>query len=108
MEAPIPNHSSFTWRSIAKARKVIAMGSRWCVGDDASISIWNEKWIPTNGGQKTISPRPMLLENAKVKELFTPSLSWNTILIEEIFLPFEANLIAQIPLRGTQKPDRQV
>ncbi|GMY19031.1 putative ribonuclease h protein [Fagus crenata] len=50
----------------------------------------------------------MLLENAKVKELFTPSLSWNIVLIEEIFLSFEANLIAQIPLRGTQKPDRQV
>ena len=108
MEAPIPNHSSFTWRSIAEARKVISMGSRWCVGDGASISIWNDKWIPTNGAQKAISPRSLLLENAKVKELFTPSLSWNTVLIEEIFLSFEANLIAQIPLRGTQKPDRQV
>ena len=107
MEASIPNHSSFTWRSIAQARKVISMGSRWCVAQ-ASISIWNDKWIPTNGGQKVISPMSRLQENAKVKELLTPSLSWNTKLIEEIFLPFEANLISQIPLRGTHKPDRQV
>uniref|UniRef100_A0A2N9EM79 Reverse transcriptase zinc-binding domain-containing protein n=1 Tax=Fagus sylvatica TaxID=28930 RepID=A0A2N9EM79_FAGSY len=84
------------------------MGSRWCVGDGASISIWNDKWIPTNGGQKVISPMSQFQENAKVKELLTPSLSWNTNLIEEIFLPFEANLISQIPLRGTHKPDRQV
>jgi hypothetical protein len=75
MEASIPNHSSFTWRSIAQARKVITMGSRWCVGDGESISIWNDKWIPTNGGQKVISPMSRLQENAKVRELFTPSLS---------------------------------
>ena len=49
-----------------------------------------------------------LQENAKVRELFTPSLSWDTRLIEEIFLPFEANIISQIPLRGIHKLDRQI
>jgi hypothetical protein len=43
-----------------------------------------------------------------VIELFTPSLSWDMRLIEEIFLPFEANIISQIPLRGIHRPDRQI
>ena len=47
MEARIPTHSSFIWRSIAQAREVIVKGSRWCVGNGAAINIWQDKWIPS-------------------------------------------------------------
>ncbi len=41
-------------------------------------------------------------------ELLSPSLSCNTGLIEEIFLPFEAESIKQILLVGVNKPDRLI
>ena len=108
MEARIPTHSSFIWRSIAQAREVIVKGSRWCVGDGAAINIWQDKWIPFHNGHKVISPPNTLQASAKVCELLSPSFSWNTELIEEIFLPFEAESIKQIPLVRVNKPDRLI
>ena len=32
MEAAVPSHSSYTWRSIAQARHVIRLGTRWRIG----------------------------------------------------------------------------
>ena len=106
MEADIPNHSSFIWRSITQAREVIVKGSRWCVGDRATIRIWQDKWLPSSSGQKVISPNNVLQPTARVCELLSPSFSWNEELIEEIFLPFEAESIKNIPLVGVNKPDR--
>uniref|UniRef100_A0A2N9GCH6 Reverse transcriptase domain-containing protein n=1 Tax=Fagus sylvatica TaxID=28930 RepID=A0A2N9GCH6_FAGSY len=108
MDAKIPTHSSFIWRSIAQAREVIVKGSRWCVGDGAAIRIWQDKWIPSSSGHKVISPNNVLQPTARVCELFSPSFSWNNELIEEIFLPFEADSIKKIPLVGVNKPNRLI
>jgi hypothetical protein len=97
MEANIPNHSSFIWRSIAQAKEVIVKGSRWCVGNGATIRIWQDNWLPSSNGQKVISPNNVLQPTARVCELLSPSFSWNEELIEEIFLPFEAESIKNIP-----------
>ena len=87
---------------------MIVKGSRWCVGDGAAINIWQDKWVPSQNGHKVISPPNTLQAGAEVCELLSPSFSWNTELIEEIFLPFEAESIKQIPLVGVNKPDRLI
>jgi hypothetical protein len=77
-------------------------------GDGAAINIWQDKWIPSHNGHKVISPPNTLQAGAKVCELLSPSFSWNTELIEEIFLPFEAESIKQIPLVGVNKLNRLI
>ena len=39
LSAPVKTNSSYGWRSIAEARKVIRAGGRWRVGDGAYIKI---------------------------------------------------------------------
>ena len=46
LEAKVPNHSSFIWRSLASARDLIGKGSRWRVGNGNKIRIWQDNWIP--------------------------------------------------------------
>ncbi|XP_075654704.1 uncharacterized protein LOC142624852 [Castanea sativa] len=40
LEASIPSHSSYAWRSIAQCRDLLLQGSRWRVGNGTLISIW--------------------------------------------------------------------
>lgn len=105
LEAKVPNHSSFIWRSIASARDLISKGSRWRMGDERSISIWQDNWVPRPGSGRIISPRSVLPENARVNDLLSP-LGWNKELVEEIFLPFQAEIIFQIPLSRRERNDK--
>ena len=54
LEAKVPNHSSFIWRSLASARDLIGKGSGSRVGNGNKIRIWQDNWIPREGGFKVI------------------------------------------------------
>jgi hypothetical protein len=107
LESKVPNHSSFIWRSLASARDLIVKGSRWCVGNGNKIRIWQDNWIPRERGFKVISPQSVLPDNAKVSDLFSDS-GWNSNLVDEVFLPFEAEYIKLISLRGRDRQDKLV
>ena len=99
MEASIPRNASFTWRSIMGARKVIELGSRWRVGNGDKIRIWKDRWLPTPTTYKVISPPQTLHDEALVSNLINNNPHcWNSKLIDEIFLPRDANLIKSLPL----------
>lgn len=46
---------SFGSKSILKARRVISMGAKWRVGDEGSISIYRDRWIPRISNSSHIS-----------------------------------------------------
>ena len=76
-------------------------GSHWRVGIGSSINIWQDKWLPNSLNQKVLSPRTILLSEARVSNLidgsdFQPR--WKGTLINYIFFPFEADIIKSIPL----------
>ena len=99
MEASIPRNASFTWRSIMGARKVIELGSRWRVGNGDKIRIWKDRWLPIPTTYKVISPPQTLHDEALVSNLINNNPHcWNSELIDEIFLPRDANLIKSLPL----------
>ena len=98
LEADFNQRSSFAWKSILHARKVIGKGARWRVGDGSSINIWNHRWLDITGGGKIASPNfnPSL---STVKDLFIPGTKvWNKEPIEQNFLPWEAERIHSIPV----------
>ena len=98
LEADFSQRSSFAWKSILNAREVIGKGARWRVGDGSSINIWNHRWLDFTGGGKIVSPKlnPSL---STVNDLFIPGTkAWNKELIEQNFLPWEAERIQSIPV----------
>ena len=50
---------SYAWRSILKARYLIAEGARYRVGNGQTVQIYQDYWLPGDGSSKVISP-PLL------------------------------------------------
>ncbi|XP_028063364.1 uncharacterized protein LOC114266637 [Camellia sinensis] len=46
LDVLLGNSPSFTWRSIVSSRSLLNAGLRWRVGNGASISVKDDKWVP--------------------------------------------------------------
>ncbi|KAL5580419.1 hypothetical protein UlMin_012861 [Ulmus minor] len=88
--------ASYVWKSILWGRNLVAKGIRWRVGDGRSISVYNSRWIPTPHSFMVNSPRTLPADSL-VSELLDNAGRWNTQLIRDSFLDFEAKKILQIP-----------
>ena len=107
LEATVPNHSSYAWRSITQGRQLIPQGSQWRVGNGSEINIWSNKWLPSETNHKIVSPQTILPAEAKVADLMdfsSPQPRWKNMLIDTIFYPFEASIVKAIPL-NFRRPD---
>jgi hypothetical protein len=93
------HRASFAWRSILKSRTVIQKGARWRIGRGTSVSIWRDKWIPPPSSGLPLSPPNLLDAETRVSSLIQHSSgTWDSSLIDQIFLPGDAELIKSIPL----------
>lgn len=81
------------------ARDVLKHGLIWQVGNDTSIQIYNDNWIPRPLTFRVYSPRVNSI--SVVSDLLTPSGSWNDNLIQRCFSPEEAELITSIVVGGS-------
>jgi hypothetical protein len=109
MEAQIGYQPSYVWRSIFSARTVIEKGSRWIIGNGQQVRIWKDNWLPNQAGFKVCSPCNVLETDACVSELIdTNTRCWNRNLIREIFSPFEAQQIFNIPLSWRLPNDNMI
>ncbi|XP_056844909.1 uncharacterized mitochondrial protein AtMg00310-like [Raphanus sativus] len=45
LQAPTYKNSSYAWRSILQARRLIQEGTKWIVGDGSKIRVWEDNWI---------------------------------------------------------------
>ena len=98
--------SSFAWKSILKARRVILMGARWRVGDGRSISVFNDSWILGLPNGKVISSFSSLDRSISVADLINhDSGCWKVDVIENSFFSFEAQKILAIPLCTSAQHD---
>ena len=101
--------ASFAWRSILKSRYVIQKGARWRIGSGNSVSIWKDKWIPPPSSGLPLSPLNLLDAAARVSSLIQHSSgTWDSHLLDQLFLPGDAALIKRIPLSLRGREDALV
>jgi len=97
---------SFAWKSILRARKLILMGAKWRVGDGSQIKIYGSNWLPGESQGRVVSPPSPTLSSTTISTLIDPlAFGWNSHIIDNTFLPFEAEQIKSIPLGLTKQPD---
>ena len=109
MEIRCSPRASFAWKSILQARTVIQNGAQWRIGRGDSVRIWSDKWIPPPSSGLPLSPPKLLEAEACVSSLIQQSSkTWNATLIDQIFLPSDAELIKSIPLSVRVRDDAVV
>ena len=91
------------------AQEIVRKGRRWQVGNGHSIMIWKDKWVPSPLTYKVESPVSSLLEDSRVATLINEvDGTWKNELVQQVFLPHEANLICSIALSANLTGDKQV
>jgi hypothetical protein len=96
-------------RSIAKARHIIRLGTRWRIGSGTQVNIWDDNWANAASPYKITSPRQILSSHAKVCDLIdTSTMQRKSSLIDSIFLPLEAQRIKAIRLYQPSREDSLV
>lgn len=82
------------------AQEVVCKGVRWRVGYGQKIQIWDEKQLPNSSLYKVISPKsPNPLVSLVSDLIDINDKRWNIDLLQQVFLPFEANYIGGIPFK---------
>jgi hypothetical protein len=77
----------------------VEKGCYWSVGNGENINVWKDNWIQQKGNSHTWSTIAPNTEHLKVKDLMLDNYNeWNAILINQLFLPFEAQKILNIPI----------
>jgi hypothetical protein len=96
MEAPLGRKPSFAWRNISSAQPMIKKnGLVWRVGNGRDINIWEDKGLPTPTTFVILTPRRIMVEQARVDKLIDPTTkSWNLTLIIAVFQEEEAQIIS--------------
>ena len=81
------------------AKQVINRGSRWCIGNGASVCIWKDRWIPKLESFKATSPHADHQNEERVSSLLdAASRCWDVAKVRAIFLPHEAEAVLSIPI----------
>nr|GLL25014.1 uncharacterized protein LOC109163410 [Ipomoea trifida] len=97
--APIPQQSSWGWRSVLRGRSTTELGAAWRVGSGKSLNFWSDWWV----GDKPLG----LLDNvtitdylaqAKVSSFILPNRSWDFDRLQAILPRDEANKIRSVPI----------
>ncbi|MCH79708.1 ribonuclease H protein, partial [Trifolium medium] len=105
------------WHKICKQKNHGGMGFRdmrafnegcyWTIGSGEGVDIWQDNWIHQKGNSSTWSRKPEEHTNYKTVHdvMDTNHNGRNEALIHQLFIPFEAQKILQIPITDKSQPD---
>lgn len=99
------SHPSQIWRTLLEGRDFMSKGLIRLIGDGRSTKIWNNNWLPRESSLGTLaflSPDLPKMVSALIDEA---NCSWNTVAIDALFLPIDADVIKNIPIPTTPTPD---
>jgi hypothetical protein len=109
LEAELGSSPSRIWRSIMDGREVLKQGLIKRIGTGEETLIWDTNWLPRDG---LLRPLSCMLDSTVhepptlVSELIDDvSMTWNQELLGTVFLPMDAELIANIPLSTRRQSD---
>jgi hypothetical protein len=95
---------SWLWKGLLKARNLLSKGLCHRIHSNSSLPIWDSPWIPSLPSFVP-SPRPPSsspLSHILVKDLFTPTLSWNLPLLSSLFDQISIREILKLPIPAVQ------
>ncbi|CAN6571798.1 unnamed protein product [Malus baccata var. baccata] len=99
--------TSWGWKCIFEARKVLAKGIRWRVGDGTCINIRKDPWFPKPSTFKARVNEG--LQASMVSDLIDPeNREWKTDIVKGGFLKEDVSSILSIPLSKHGMRDRLV
>ena len=99
LDAKDSSSGSYAWKSIIGARDVIRKGMVWRIGTGEVVHIKEDRWLPGRANCSVISPLPSMAPDVKVSSLIDPDrVAWRTEVVQQLFMPHEANVILGIPL----------
>ena len=109
LHAGLGTKPSFAWRSILSALSIVKSSYCWQVGDNKSIGVWTDRWLPRPSTFRVQTPLALLPANTMVDSFIDlDSGDWNINLINQIFLPDNATYILSIPLSRHKLQDRMI
>lgn len=103
MSAKLGHNPSYIWQSLLWSREMLEQGILWRVGDSKSISLFEDKWVPSLKSNIGHYMAPWTNEH-KVCSLIKNGV-WDKELILNNFPIFIADAILRIPLRATSFED---
>ncbi|XP_030957684.1 uncharacterized protein LOC115979763 [Quercus lobata] len=107
LDAKESSFGSYAWKSIIGARDVIRKGMVWRIGTGEALRIKEDRWLPGHANCSVISPLPSMSPDVKVSSLIDPDrVAWRTEVVQQLFLPHEADIILGIPLSSRSPDDR--
>ena len=105
-EAELGSRSSYVWRSLWNAKKVVDRGSRWCIGNGERVRIWKDRWIPSLELFTVTSPVGVHSGLELVSSLVdVERRGWDVEKVKNMFFPNEAELILSIPISARLPED---
>ncbi|KAM1736077.1 hypothetical protein ACFX12_014475 [Malus domestica] len=106
-EAPKGKNTSWGWKGLFEARKVLNQGLRWRVGNGESINIREDPWFPKPTTFK-VRPKNNLGETMVSDLIDSDTLAWRSDLIVNGFHRDDVSTILSIPLSHVGSNDRLV
>ena len=89
----IGNNPSYMWCSIMTAQSLVKEGLRWRVGNEASIRIWEDRWLPNPSAHRIITPKLFLHADTRVEELINgANAEWRTEVIDTLICSYHIRL----------------
>lgn len=105
MEAKLGGNPSFIWRSIVEAKRFIAAGSVWRIGNGKDVQILDQPWL-NNEVDPFVETRSPALINQNVHALFRMDRKeWDLEVIDDIFSERDKQLILQTVIEQELESD---
>ena len=106
LDAKDSSSGSYPWKSIIGASDVIRKGMVWRIGTGEAVRIKEDRWLPGHANCSVISPLPSMAPDVKVGSLIDPDkVAWRTEDVQQLFTPYEANVVLGIPLSSRRSDD---
>ena len=101
--------SSYGWRSIIQAQKLLKTGSKWIVGNGKDIRVWEDNGIKTKPSSPASGPGSISHPDLRVNDLLLGSEhEWNIQLVTDLLNQADANYALSIRPSKTGNPDTLV
>ena len=99
MQATTPKSSSAIWRAIVDGREALSVGLLKHIGDGASTSISEDRWIPSTATMRPIFRPPASVATMVSDLIDEVNWTWKHDLVRDTFIAPDAEAILNIPLR---------